>query len=75
MVQPGGRDVLLAARGDPARPPDQRAQHVGERHEGQVHQAHAQEGLQVREQVRQAPREGGQIRLCQPAQGQGQVEG
>ena len=75
MVQPRGRDVLPAARGHPARPQHQRAQHVRVGHEGQVHQAHPQEGLQVREQVRQAPGEGGQIRLCQPTEGEGQVAG
>ena len=73
MVQLGGRDVLPAARGDPARPEHQRAQHVRLGHEGQVHEAHPQEGVQVREQVCQAAGEGGQVCLCQPAQGQGQV--
>ena len=36
----------------------QRAQHRRERPQGQVRQAHPQEGLQVREQVRQTPEEG-----------------
>merc|ERR1712037_701206 len=36
--------------------------------EGQVHQAHPEEGLQVREQVRQAAGEGCQVCLCQPAE-------
>ena len=70
MVQAGGRDVLPAARGHPPRPPDQRAHHLRERHEGQVHQAHPQEGLQVREQVRQAAGEGRQVRIRQPAEGE-----
>merc|ERR1712179_675737 len=35
---------------------------------GQVHQAHPEEGLQVREQVRQAAGEGCQVCLCQPAE-------
>merc|ERR1711936_99449 len=35
---------------------------------GQVHQTHSQEGLQVREQVCQAPGEGCQVRLRQPAE-------
>jgi len=60
--------------GHPQGPPDQRAQHVRLRHEGQVHQAHPQEGLQVREQVCQAPRKGSQVRVREPAQSQGQVE-
>ena len=33
------------------------------------------EGFQVREQVRQAPGEGRQVRFRQPAEGQGQVNG
>ena len=33
------------------------------------------QGVQVREQVRQAAGEGRQVRVRQPAQGQGQVEG
>ena len=74
VVQPRGRDVLPAARGHPPRPPDQRAQHVRLGHEGEVHQAHPQEGLQVREQVRQATGEGRKVRLRQPAQGKGQVK-
>merc|ERR1712156_144578 len=39
-------------------------------YEGQVHQANPQEGLQVREQVRQTAREGCQVRLRQPTEGQ-----
>merc|ERR1712079_602804 len=70
VVQPRGRDVFPAARGHPPRPPDQRAHHLRERHEGQVHQAHPQEGLQVREQVRQAAGEGRQVRIRQPAEGE-----
>ena len=58
VVQPRGRDVLPPEGGHPQGPPDQRAQHVRLRHEGQVHQAHPQEGIQVREQVRQAAEEG-----------------
>ena len=69
VVQLGGRDVLPAARSHPAGPEHQRAQHVRLRHEGQVHEAYPQEGLQVREQVRQAAGEGRQVRFCQPAQG------
>merc|ERR1712033_133922 len=72
-VQPGGRDVLPAERSHPPGPPDQRAQHVRLGHEGQIHQALPQEGLQVRKQVCQAPRKGRQIRLREPAQSQGQV--
>jgi len=74
VVQPRGRDVLPPEGGHPQGPPDQRAQHVRLRHEGQVHQAHPQEGLQVREQVCQAPRKGSQVRVREPAQSQGQVE-
>ena len=33
------------------------------------------QGVQVREQVRQAAGEGRQVRVRQPAQGQGQIEG
>merc|ERR1712037_899852 len=36
--------------------------------EGQVHQAYPEEGLQIREQVRQAAGEGCQVCLCQPAE-------
>merc|ERR1712130_65162 len=68
VVQPGRRDVLPAARGHPPRPPDQRAHHLCQGHEGQVHQANPEEGLQVREQVRQAAGEGCQVCLCQPAE-------
>ena len=57
--------------GHPEGPSDQRVAHVRQRHEGQVHQADPEEGVQVREQVRQAPGEGGQVRLRQPAEGQG----
>lgn len=73
MVQPGRRDVLPPEGGHPQGPPDQRAQHVRLGHEGKVHQAHPQEGLQVREQIRQAPRKGCQVRVREPAQSQGQV--
>jgi len=73
VVQLGGRNVLPPERGHPQGPANQRAQHVRLRHEGQVHQAHPQEGLQVREQVRQAPRKGCQVRVREPAQSQGQV--
>merc|ERR1719348_2781927 len=51
-----------------SRSPDQRAHHLRLRHEGQVHQAHPEEGQQVREQVRQAAGEGGQVCLRQPAE-------
>merc|ERR1712212_609047 len=68
VVQPRGRDVLPAARGHPPRPPDQRAYHLRQWHEGQVHQAYPEEGLQVREQVRQAAGEGCQVCLCQPTE-------
>jgi len=74
VVQPRGRDVLLAERGHPPRPSDQRAQHVRQRHEGKIHQAHAQEGLEIREQVRQTSGEGRQIRIRQSTKGQGQVK-
>jgi len=74
VVQLGGRNVLPPERGHPQGPANQRAQHVRLRHEGQVHQAHPQEGLQVREQVCQAPRKGSQVRVREPAQSQGQVK-
>merc|ERR1712193_520562 len=70
MGQPGGREVLPAEGGHPQGPSDQRAYHQRLRHEGQVHQAHPQEGLQVREQVRQAAGEGRQVRVRQPAEGE-----
>merc|ERR1712107_909823 len=47
-------EMFFLQRGHPPRPPDQRAHHL--------------EGLQVREQVRQAAGEGSQVRLCQPAE-------
>merc|ERR1711890_225260 len=37
-------------------------------HEGQVHQTHPEEGVKVREQIRQTAGEGGQVRIRQPAQ-------
>jgi len=40
-------------------------------HEGQVHQAHAQKGVQIREQICQASREGCQVCFCQSIKGQG----
>merc|ERR1711962_720252 len=36
--------------------------------EGQVHQTHPEEGIKVREQIRQTAREGGQVCLRQPAE-------
>ena len=47
---------------------DSRVEHVGERHEGEVHQADPEEGLEVREQVRQVAGEGRQICICQPTE-------
>jgi len=37
---------------------DSRIEHVRERHEGEVHQADPEEGVEVREQVRQVAGEG-----------------
>merc|ERR1711935_847016 len=43
-------------------------------HEGQVYQTHAEKGVQIREQIRQAAGEGRQVRLRQPTEGQGLVD-
>ena len=73
VVQPGRRDVLPSEGGHSPWPANQWAPDVCQWHEGQIHQANVEEGLQVREQVCQVAREGSQIRLCQPNEGQGEV--
>jgi len=47
---------------------DSRVEHVRERHEGQVHQADPEEGVQVREQVCKAARESRKIRIRKSAE-------
>ena len=47
---------------------DQRAQHCRQRPQREIHQAVAEKGVQVREQVCQAAEEGGRVQLPKPAE-------